>query len=1851
MSPSYNLPRIGTLSESSTPEPPSRSQHQSQPGSSLRNPQNTNRFRPLGFEQLEDRNLMANGIGTLDPTFDTDGVALTDVSTATSAGAGGSDAANAVAVQSDGKVVVVGSADFSDQFALVRYELDGSLDPTFGTGGIVVTQVSGSSDIAYALEIQSDGKILVSGTSAGSFVLFRYNSNGTLDTTFGTGGRAASTGVNGVARSIAVQSDGKILVAGNSTGADQNFLVARYNANGSLDTSFATSGVLNYNFGAGSTRDIAFDILVQPDDKIVVGGTAGTTAAPRLALIRLNSNGTLDTGFGSSGQVLGAVGTGTGIGLQSTDQIVIGGYTATDSTSNFVIQRFNTDGTLDTAFGTSGTTTTDVGGLNDTANALAVQDNDTIVMAGTITTSGNLSFGLVRYTASGQLDTQFGNADIGIVIEDLPGTTNDTAFGLAIDTDTGKFYVAGTGRKGGTNNDFAVARFIGDPPGQPTVDLVNPDTALTYTEGDGAVAFAPLATVVDITSNDFDTGSLTVAFDTTYETGDSITIDFTGNFTLFGTDTLQYMGSDVGTLNLSAGGGLSGNPLVVNFTSATVTPAVAQELVRALRFSNATQDPTTNSRVIRVSIDDGDGSPLGEDTRTITVVPVNQGPTNSLPSSPVTTPEETPLVFSTLNGNAISVSDPDAGTSPVQITLSSTNGVLTLASLAGLTFTQGTGINDTSMTFTGTLAAINVALDGLTFTPDVDFTGTAQITLRSDDQGATGTPGSLVDLDVLDVDVTPVNDPPVNTVPGGQSTDVNLPLVFSLANGNEITVSDVDAGTSPISVTLSINDGTLTLGSTTGLDTVTGDGSALVTITGTIASINNALDGLTYTPSNGFIGTATLQIQTSDQGNTGSGGTQTDTDVVTIDVIDLNSAPVITVPSPQNVNEDTSLVFSAGGGNAISIADNDAGSGELYVILTATNGTLTLSGTTGLTFISGTGTDDLTMTFTGTLANINAALEGLTFTPDLDYSGSASLDVSVDDQGNTGAGGALSDYQTISITVDPVNDAPVITSPGPQTTPESTPLSFSSANSNLISVADVDAASNSVRLSLSVANGTLTLSGTAGLTFLTGDGMGDAVLVFTGTLANINAALDGLIYAPTFAFSGTDQLNILIEDLGNTGAGGLLSDSAQVDITIAAVNDPPTVTVPGNQTVAEDTGLIFSSANGNAITVGDPDAGSLPVQVTLAVSQGTLTLGGLTGITLSVGDGTNDSVLTFSGTLTDINAALEGLIYQGSLDYVGADLLVIMVDDQGNTGSGGPQTVSDSIAIDVTPVNDPPAIFAPTDAWDVLEDVSTPLAGLSIADVDAGSSPVMVTLTVQHGTLTLRTDISGGITLAEVQVLSPRSVRVIATLAAINLTFSDPAGVMYLGDANYFGSDHLSMQLSDLGSSGVGGAHVANHVHSIVVAPVNDAPYAIDLSSHSVQGAGGNVMGKLSSSDVDDTTFTYTLMNDPSGAFQIVGSSLSIRPGVQMNLTAPRTVVLTVETTDASGASFVESFTVVINPAPLIPGSSTDVTPFSLQEGQVGAASRRKSTAVDTDSTSLGAGILDSAVAATSSSLLSGTELPSLLTDNLSSDGIVRNATVFQIVERTVVSLLESDPTRRGAPGSSFVSLLQSVVDATNDGLARGLNQDEVFKEVREEFTLEDYPLLTNEWLREIVAVQADASPETRLAVADWVNPISLVIANGLVDGASDATILSAIKSQFSAESSLAMSDRLGQLLIELSRQAVRDQKVPLEPTGEQTGDLDTPPANATAEIPAALLEAAAVAESSESTADDWHEEPPEPAYAAIWTVPLIAVWALPTKFRKTSDSKRENESSTPPAPFYEPSSGDGVIITRRGRR
>ncbi|MCX7619129.1 delta-60 repeat domain-containing protein, partial [Tepidiforma sp.] len=284
----------------------------------------------------------------------------------------------------------------------------GELDPTFGTGGKVTTAVGSSSDEAFALVLQPDGKLVAAGWSvdaAGNddFALVRYNPNGSLDPTFGSGGKVITdlgSSIDG-ASALVLQPDGRLVAAGDSSNAagKSDFALVRINPNGSLDTSFGSGGKVTTAVGSGS--GIAA-LVLQPDGKLVAAGLS-SNGDYDFALVRYNPNGTLDPTFGSGGKVITDLGSGSDeahdLVLQPDGKLVAAGSSMpTLGDFDFALVRYNPNGTLDPTFGSGGKVTTDLGSSYDQAYALVLQPDGKLVAAGySRNAAGNFDFSLVRY--------------------------------------------------------------------------------------------------------------------------------------------------------------------------------------------------------------------------------------------------------------------------------------------------------------------------------------------------------------------------------------------------------------------------------------------------------------------------------------------------------------------------------------------------------------------------------------------------------------------------------------------------------------------------------------------------------------------------------------------------------------------------------------------------------------------------------------------------------------------------------------------------------------------------------------------------------------------------------------------------------------------------------------------------------------------------------------------------------------------------------------------------------------------------------------------------------------------------------------------------------------------------------------------------------------------------------------------------------------------------------------------------------------------------------------------------------------------------------------------------------------
>ena len=390
----------------------------------------------------------------LDLTFNATGKVLTDFNS-------GGDGAVAVAIQSDGKIVVAGTSYGTTttgyDFALARYNKDGSLDTNFGTGGILTTDFGNGTDTASSLAIQSDGKIIVAGntnqvSSGGPWglAMARYNTDGSLDSSFGTLGIVTTNNTADNAKSIALQSDGMIIVG--STAAT-GFQLARYKTDGSLDTTYGTAGKVITPIYSIPGSDLLNAITLQSDGKVIAVGQANPTW--EFAVVRYNSDGSLDANFGTAGIVttdLGGVDNAKTVAIQTDGKIVVGGDPGVS------LVRYNSDGSLDNTFGSLGKVTTTTPAYIDYVSAVLVQGDKKIVTVGTQLFGGATgTFLLERYNADGSLDTTFGTG--GKLATNFAPFSNPNTLAYAgaiqIDGIIGKIVAVGT-----ANYDFAVVRYL-----------------------------------------------------------------------------------------------------------------------------------------------------------------------------------------------------------------------------------------------------------------------------------------------------------------------------------------------------------------------------------------------------------------------------------------------------------------------------------------------------------------------------------------------------------------------------------------------------------------------------------------------------------------------------------------------------------------------------------------------------------------------------------------------------------------------------------------------------------------------------------------------------------------------------------------------------------------------------------------------------------------------------------------------------------------------------------------------------------------------------------------------------------------------------------------------------------------------------------------------------------------------------------------------------------------------------------------------------------------------------------------------------------------------------------------------
>jgi Bacterial cadherin-like domain/Dockerin type I domain/Bacterial Ig domain/Cadherin-like domain len=440
---------------------------------------------------------------------------------------------------------------------------------------------------------------------------------------------------------------------------------------------------------------------------------------------------------------------------------------------------------------------------------------------------------------------------------------------------------------------------------------------------------------------------------------------------------------------------------VVSFTQPATGGTVARVNAGDLTNGNLVFTPTqdfngTATFTYTVGIV-GDNNVNDQKVQTVTVniSAVNDAPVNTVPGAQ-NTPEDVVKII-----NGMSIADVDAGTADVQVTLAATNGTISLSGIAGLAFSSGDGTGDATMTFTGPLTAVNTAIGGLTFTPTADFNGTASLTITTNDQGNTGSGGAKTDTDSVSITVTPVNDAPTNQIgtPPAPITPGNSVLAipdttFSFTGANLLSVKDPDAGTS-FSTTLALAPNTGTLGITPSGATVTGAGTANISISGSLTAVNAALATLTYSPQAGFTGSSTLTIVSND-------GQAQDSDTLGIDVIPPNK--------PFARNDALAIDEGTTAAQTIAVLANDLT--NTGAVPTLESFTQPLSGAPGTVALNDNGTPT------------DKTDDKLVYTPPGgDFFGTVQFTYVINETPATASNGPSTG--TVTVTINNINDAPV----------------------------------------------------------------------------------------------------------------------------------------------------------------------------------------------------------------------------------------------------------------------------------------------------------------------------------------------------------------------------------------------------------------------------------------------------------------------------------------------------------------------------------------------------------------------------------------------------------------------------------------------------------------------------------------------------------------------------------------------------------------------------------------------------------------------------------------------------------
>ena len=864
------------------------------------------------------------------------------------------------------------------------------------------------------------------------------------------------------------------------------------------------------------------------------------------------------------------------------------------------------------------------------------------------------------------------------------------------------------------------------------------------------------------------------------------------------------------------------------------TLATYQSVIRTLNYSHLGEDPddqgTKTSRNIQTLLYDGDGS-SNPVSQTVSINSSNDSPViASWDGSPSYTEGNSAL---TLDSD-VQVSDgdsPNLSRLSILFTPSQTGDQLSITPGANLTLSTNTSGN---LSYTGSFTATEASatlqsLAYLSTSEDPAILGT-QPQRRIDVSVSDGT---LSTNGLINLSVTSVNDAP--TLSSSSNLNVDEDMLLSLGSGNTITLGDVDGNSgNDLQLTAIVDSGNLMLSGTT---------STNLTITGSLSSLQSSLNGTSFLPAGNFFGNVSLNLFLDDMGNSGSGGSQSANLNLTISVNAINDAPLLqssnrTLASvPEDATDPSGNTVLEGlteSGNFLA-SDADPGTSIGVAIVNQSSGSsdgdwqYSLDGTSSW------------FNFPMTTSNSALVLNNLAyirFVPVANFNGTVALTYHAWDQSNnlttgtnsidasiTGGDSAFSTTTgTWSYTVEAANDTPSVVPPGPLSLTEDTSLSLGGSNQIVLSDEDANSATN-LQLTLNSSSGNIVRLGLL-----------SNPLILTGSLSSLQSELDSLSFQPSGNANGSVALNITLNDMGNTGAGGSKQATSTISITLTPVNDAPTLTpfrLPLNDQNEDDTNpsgnnVLDLLSPGGSFSISDPDPGS----VTGVVVTGTNTLSthGHWEFSLN-GGGSWSQMGTLSGNHALVLAGGAMIRFIPVADFNGGANLSFHAWDQSSgltTGSsgvdasvtGGSSAFSDDSAsweLQVLAINDPPLVSAPP-AIMSNEDTSVTVSGFSISDPElSGTGSVQITVSAQDGV------VSNGVGQTGSTFTVTDTLDSINTWLTSGLTFQPPA------DFNSVAGNitSIKVEVNDLGSTGLGGPLAASDTVSLYIGAINDAPILV----------------------------------------------------------------------------------------------------------------------------------------------------------------------------------------------------------------------------------------------------------------------------------------------------------------------------------------------------------------------------------------------------------------------------------------